>query len=66
VWDNGGNDGGGLSGLGRRMIGVLPPMHDVARLAGLELPDYLGNLRAEAATPEAQPTETASESDGEA
>jgi len=53
VWDNGGNnDGGGLSGLGRRLIGALPPMHDVARLAGLELPDYLGNLREETATSE--------------
>ena len=58
VWDNGGNEnGGGLSGIGRRLIGVLPPMHDVARLAGLELPDYLGNLREEAKT-EAKPTPT--------
>ncbi|MEW6348110.1 MAG: SPFH domain-containing protein [Thermodesulfobacteriota bacterium] len=40
VWDSGGN--GGLSDLGSRLVGVLPPMHDLARLAGLELPEFLG------------------------
>ncbi|MGI6377130.1 MAG: flotillin family protein [Anaerolineae bacterium] len=46
VWDSGSGDGG-LSNLGKRVIGALPPMHDVARLAGLELPDYLGKVREE-------------------
>ncbi|AFM26990.1 flotillin family protein [Desulfomonile tiedjei] len=40
VWDGGGN--GGLSDLGRRLLGVLPPMHDLAKTVGLELPEFLG------------------------
>ena len=40
VWDSG-NDGG-LSGLGGRFMSVLPPMHDLAKMVGLELPEYLG------------------------
>jgi flotillin len=42
VWDGGGSDGGGVSDLGRRLVGVLPPMHELAKMAGLELPEYLG------------------------
>jgi len=41
VWD-GGSGEGGLSGLGRSLVGVLPPMHEVAKLAGLDLPGFLG------------------------
>ena len=41
VWDTGGN-GGGMSGLGQRLMGALPPMHELARQMGLELPDFLG------------------------
>jgi flotillin len=44
VWDGGGQ-GGGLSDLGKRLIGVLPPMHEIARMAGLDLPDFLGQIR---------------------
>lgn len=40
VWDSGGD--GGVSNLGRRLMGVLPPMHELAKLAGLELPEFLG------------------------
>ncbi len=40
IWDGGGN--GGLSDLGRRLLGVLPPMHDLAKTVGLELPEFLG------------------------
>ncbi len=43
VWD-GGNGQGGLSNLGQRMMGTIPPMHDLAKLAGLELPEFLGRL----------------------
>ncbi len=46
VWD-GGSDGGGVSDLGRRMMGVLPPMHELAKVAGLELPEYLGKATGE-------------------
>ena len=41
VWDTGGENAG-LSGLGQRLMGALPPMHELARQIGLELPDYLG------------------------
>jgi flotillin len=41
VWDGGGE--GGLSDLGRRLLGVLPPMHELAKVAGLELPEFLGS-----------------------
>ncbi len=40
VWDSGTN--GGMGNLGARLMGVLPPMHELAKLAGLELPEYLG------------------------
>ncbi len=40
VWDGGGD--GGISDLGRRLLGVLPPMHELAKIAGLELPEFLG------------------------
>jgi flotillin len=44
VWDSGGD--GGVSDLGRRLLGVLPPMHELARMAGLELPEFLGRATA--------------------
>jgi flotillin len=54
VWDgggsggaNGGVDTGGLANLGRKLMGTLPPMHEVARQVGLELPDFLGRLSKE-------------------
>ena len=53
VWDgnNGGKDGktstaNFLSG----MMQSLPPLHDVAEMAGVELPDYLGKVREQKAT----------------
>jgi len=47
VWDGGG-EGGGMSGLGKKMMGALPPMHEVAKQVGLELPDFLGKLSKDA------------------
>jgi flotillin len=44
VWDGGGSDGGGLANLGKKIMGALPPMHEVAKQVGLELPDYLGKV----------------------
>ena len=46
VWDGGGDGSGGLANLGKRFMGVVPPMHELARMAGLELPDFLGRLDA--------------------
>ena len=53
VWDSGGENG--LSDLGRRLMGVLPPMHDLAKLTGLDLPEYLGKI--------AEPTDSAASED---
>ncbi len=45
VWDGGGKGGkGGLSGLGGRLLGALPPMHDLAKQVGLDLPEFLGKI----------------------
>ena len=55
VWDGGGKDGG-LGDLGRRLMGVLPPMHQVAKMVGLDLPEFLGSVKGRdepAATPPA-------------
>ena len=47
VWDGGGNEKGGnstsnfLSGL----IKSLPPIHDIAEMAGVELPKYFGQMK---------------------
>ncbi|MGB2821395.1 MAG: SPFH domain-containing protein, partial [Phycisphaerae bacterium] len=49
VWDGGGGDGGGMSGLGQRLMGALPPMHELAKQVGLDLPDFLGKIAKEAA-----------------
>ena len=43
VWD-GGNGQGGMSNLGQRLMGAIPPMHELAKLAGLELPEFLGRM----------------------
>jgi flotillin len=54
VWDSAGANGNGtstanfLSGL----VKSLPPLHDVAQMAGLELPKYLGDTKS--APPPAQ------------
>jgi flotillin len=54
VWDGGrGGDGngsggsgnaGGLAGLGGRLMGALPPMHELAKQVGLDLPSFLGRI----------------------
>jgi len=48
VWDGGGSDGGGLKGLGGRLVGALPPMHELAKQVGLDLPEFLGKPAKEA------------------
>jgi flotillin len=47
VWDGGGANSG-LAGLGGRLISAIPPMHDLARQVGLDLPEFLGRLAKEA------------------
>lgn len=43
VWDGGGA-GTGMENLGKRLMGALPPMHELARQVGLDLPQFLGKL----------------------
>ena len=52
VWDGGGKEGG-LNGLGGRLMGALPPMHELAKQVGLDLPEYLGKMQAEPKADEA-------------
>jgi flotillin len=48
VWD-GGAEGGGMSNLGKKIMGALPPMHELARQVGLDLPQFLGKVAGEPA-----------------
>ena len=41
VWDTGGENQG-MAGMGQRLMGALPPMQELAKQIGLDLPDYLG------------------------
>jgi flotillin len=52
VWDGGGKEGG-LNGLGGRLMGALPPMHDLAKQVGLDLPEFLGKMQDEQGKKEA-------------
>lgn len=54
VWDGGG-DSGGLKGLGGRLLGALPPMHDLAKQVGLDLPEFLGRIAKKAAKKQDSP-----------
>ncbi|NQT82301.1 flotillin family protein, partial [bacterium] len=56
VWDTGGREGG-LSGLGGRLMGTLPPMQELARQIGLELPAFLGKMAGESKDQEQQAPE---------
>ncbi|MCB0352058.1 MAG: hypothetical protein KDD64_00985 [Bdellovibrionales bacterium] len=47
VWDSaGGTNGNGssTSNFMSNMIKTLPPLHEVAKMAGIELPEYLGDM----------------------
>ena len=64
VWDGGAKNGDGRTTTANFLSGMLqslPPLHDVAGMAGLDLPDYLGKVKAEetaaAATPAAETKE---------
>ena len=74
VWDSEGGDGQrSTAGFLSSLIGSLPPMHELASQAGIDLPNVLGKVApvktpraASANTPgdvSAQPTETSAEPD---
>ncbi len=45
VWDGGGSaDGSATSDFISSLVRSLPPLHDVARNAGVDLPEYLGTV----------------------
>ena len=45
VWDSGnGGEGGSTANFISSLIKSLPPVHDVAKMAGVDLPDYLGSM----------------------
>ena len=45
VWDSGGNGGRGTTaGFLSSLIGALPPMHELAQQAGIDLPQVLGRV----------------------
>ena len=49
VWDGGNNDDGAsaTSNFVSSLVQSLPPIHDVAKMAGVDLPDYLGSISEE-------------------
>jgi flotillin len=49
VWDSagGGGEGSSTANFVSSLIKSLPPIHDVAGMAGIELPEYLGHIRKE-------------------
>ena len=50
VWDSGNSDkGSSTANFMSNLIKTLPPIHDVAKMAGVNLPDYLGNVAQEQA-----------------
>ena len=67
VWDSGDSNGNGDSttaGFLKGMIGALSPVHELARQAGIELPDILGkvaNIEASEPVPSAPAATTATE-----
>ncbi len=58
VWDSGakGADGTGSTGnFLRGLIGALPPLHELAEQAGIDLPEILGKVRSEPPAPPEEP-----------
>ncbi|MBS84326.1 MAG: flotillin [Euryarchaeota archaeon] len=49
VWDSagGGSGEGSTANFVSSLIHSLPPVHDVAKMAGVDLPDYLGSMKEE-------------------
>ncbi|HIF46541.1 MAG TPA: flotillin family protein [Candidatus Poseidoniales archaeon] len=49
VWDSagGGNGEGSTANFVSSLIHALPPVHDVAKMAGIDLPEYLGSMKDE-------------------
>jgi flotillin len=64
VWDGGGGNGkghGATAGFLSSLLGSLPPMHELARQAGIELPQYLGRIDEKGAVAPASDSKPASD-----
>jgi flotillin len=46
VWDSPNGDNSSTANFVRSMVKTLPPLHDIAQQAGLDLPGFLGTLEA--------------------
>ena len=57
VWDSagGGEKGSSTANFVSSLVKSLPPLQDVASMAGVELPSYLGKVKPEPAAPSAPP-----------
>ncbi len=54
VWDSGSNEGRSTANFMKGMMGAVPPLEDLFKLAGMELPNYLkGNADKDAKSEEA-------------
>jgi flotillin len=53
VWDSGTENGSGTANFMSSMIKAIPPLQDVAAMAGVQLPEYLGKMTDTAAEPKA-------------
>ncbi len=52
VWDGGNADNSTTANFISNMVKSLPALHDIAGMAGLELPDFLGKVQDKAEQPE--------------
>lgn len=52
VWDSGSGDGSSsTANFASNLIKALPPLHEVAKMAGVKLPEYLGDASRQAQPP---------------
>ncbi|MBL8022786.1 MAG: flotillin family protein [Elusimicrobia bacterium] len=45
VWDSGGEKGSSTANFMSGLVRTLPPLHEVAAMAGVDLPGYLGSIQ---------------------
>ena len=56
VWDSGdGARGSSTANFASSLIKSIPPLHDIAEMAGVELPGYLGKIKADQPAAEQKP-----------
>lgn len=58
VWDGGSKDGtSSTANFVSGLMKSIPPMQELFGMAGMDLPEYLGKIKAEKVTPESKPVE---------